>query len=60
MCNKISYASEREANAVINSFYRRRKRVHYGAKLPKRSYKCDKCGMWHLTSLADYREYGEE
>jgi hypothetical protein len=60
VCTKTSYPSEREANEVINSFRKRRVRVHYGAKLPKRAYRCEKCGKWHLTSLAGYKEYGEE
>ena len=60
MCNKTSYPSKREARSVINSFHKRRTRTHYGSKLPKRAYYCDKCNAWHLTSLVDYKEYGED
>jgi hypothetical protein len=59
-CNKIGYASFREAQAIINnakkhvynknSGTRRNKLVGKKDKMPRRSYKCELCGMWHITS----------
>ena len=59
MCDKIGYSSEREARTVLNIFRRNRK-ASYGKKIPKRAYYCEQCGMWHLTSLADYHGGGDE
>jgi len=59
LCGKIQYNSFREAQEVINYAknhrrYFRGKRVNrkIGKKdiRPQRSYKCEVCGFWHLTS----------
>lgn len=57
-CSKIGYSSFREAQAVIN--YSKKHRYKYGKRMNKlmgkkdkqlqRSYKCEVCGFWHITS----------
>jgi hypothetical protein len=65
LCEKIQYRSFKEAQAVINYGKNHRKytngrRVNrrIGKKdiRPIRSYKCQVCGFWHLTSQPDYNE----
>jgi hypothetical protein len=53
-CSKIQYDSKRDAQTHLNYIkgakYQkgiRRKRKH---KIPLRSYYCDECKKWHLTS----------
>lgn len=55
---KVCY-SQKEANTVKNRFKRhvykgnhRSYRMNTGAngKIPVRSYRCEFCGSWHLTS----------
>lgn len=59
LCKKIMYKSFRDAQEAINyarghHHYTNGKRVNrrMGKKdiRPLRSYKCDDCGFWHLTS----------
>lgn len=57
-CSKIRYGSFREAQGVIN--YSKRHRYKDGKRVNRlmgrkdkqlqRSYKCDICGFWHITS----------
>ena len=57
-CWKLAYNSFREAQEVIN--YSKKHRYSNGKRRNKlmgkkdkqlqRSYKCDECGMWHITS----------
>ncbi len=57
-CFKLAYPSFREAQGVINHSRKHRyvdgKRVNRlmgrKDKQLQRSYKCDECGMWHITS----------
>jgi hypothetical protein len=45
-CNKIAYVSKKEANAVLAKI----SAMEQDHKKPVRSYECDKCFGWHLTS----------
>lgn len=47
-CGKRCY-TYREARELINYAA---KRAHHGRynRIPKREYKCEECGMYHLTS----------
>lgn len=45
-CKKVSFASEKYADFYIDKL----KRISQRKKVPVRSYKCDKCNLWHLTS----------
>jgi len=45
-CAKITYRSKKDANWVLAKI----KDVEQAHKKPIRSYECDKCGGWHLTS----------
>jgi hypothetical protein len=55
-CDKIAYDSYSEAQKVINQaknirIYCNGKRIKRSPpKKPKRVYKCEHCGKWHLTS----------
>ena len=54
-CDKIAFSSFREAQEVINTAHKHKyskgKRINKKkAKIPQRSYKCEFCGYWHLTS----------
>ncbi|AZA87134.1 hypothetical protein EG349_10220 [Chryseobacterium shandongense] len=46
MCNKIGFASKKEANTTKNFIRRTSSR----AVLPERTYFCRECGKWVLTS----------
>jgi len=51
-CTKTQYMSETFANIEI-------KRIRSNSnrdKVPKRAYKCDDCGFWHLTSLSTQKQ----
>jgi hypothetical protein len=60
-CNKIQYPSFRDAQEAINCGKRHRyingqrmnRRVGRKDYRPVRSYKCDICGFWHLTSQSE-------
>lgn len=50
-CNptqKVIYITKKDANAEI----RRIQKYEDDRKKPQRSYECDKCGGWHLTSIS--------
>ena len=49
-CDKKVYLSKKEANIAIAFISEVSKRD----KVPVRSYLCDKCGQWHLTSKEGY------
>lgn len=53
-CDKKSFSSFKEAQAFLNNIKRRHNRQYNGwkggDKIPKRSYYCDQCKMWHITS----------
>ena len=62
MCDKIEYGSFRDAQAVINGAKKHRydkkgNRLNrlMGRKDKKlqRSYWCEECGNWHITSQPD-------
>jgi len=58
-CTKRQYNSYRDAQTVIN-YSKKHRRYHNGKRMNRligkkdkqlqRSYKCDECGMWHITS----------
>lgn len=58
VCNKIQYPSFRDAQEAINGGRKHRyingrrtnRRVGKKDYRPMRSYKCEICGFWHLTS----------
>jgi hypothetical protein len=57
-CEKITFDSCSEAQRVINKAHNTRlfkngQRIKRLTKRdrPKRAYKCEICGKWHLTSL---------
>lgn len=59
-CDKIGYTTFKEAQTVVNrakhprsnQIGRKGPRRHSRGsdKVPIRSYKCDECGLYHLTS----------
>lgn len=51
-CEKTSYGDKKYADEHLKII--REKRKYKGG--PIRSYKCDKCHRWHLTSLPDYKQ----
>jgi hypothetical protein len=56
-CGKIMYASKKQANSarkLIN-----RDLVKVGKKPMKRSYFCDQCSAWHLTSTPHWCPHPE-
>lgn len=46
-CNKTRYRSRGAADAALRSI---RKRGDHHGKKPTRSYLCELCSGWHLTS----------
>lgn len=64
-CFKVQYRSFREAQAIINCVKHPRRyakgrktgrRVGKKDIKPIRSYRCEICGYWHLTSQQDLRD----
>ena len=49
-CTKHCYATEKEAQTVINQRTQGRRRVRHGRPTYLRSYLCPQCGFHHLTS----------
>lgn len=51
-CDKIAYDSFSEAQSVVNQAGNRGRTSnrHRATKKPKRVYKCECCGRFHLTS----------
>jgi len=54
MCEKITYDSFFDAQTVVNKaakFGRNSSRIRrLKNKIPKRVYRCEECGKYHLTS----------
>ena len=53
VCDKRTYDSFSEAQTVVNSASkvgRKYKNRRFATKKPKRVYKCENCGKYHLTS----------
>jgi len=58
MCEKVEYGSFREAQAIVNAA--RKHRYVNGQRMNRlmgrkdkqlqRSYRCEECGYWHITS----------
>lgn len=52
MCDKTTYQSFFEAEKALSGF--KKGRSYHGrrvaTKKPKRAYKCEVCGLYHLTS----------
>ena len=50
-CNgKRCYGSSKAARAILN-LAKRSRRLHGGpTQIPIRTYHCDDCGFWHLSS----------
>ena len=54
MCDKVTYESFNEAKRALSGFkkgraYGKSKR-RLATKKPKRAYKCEMCGKYHITS----------
>lgn len=56
-CDKTTYETFAEAQTVVNKaengnrFYKHGKRYnHRQTYKPKRAYRCERCGKYHLTS----------
>ncbi|MCX6753097.1 MAG: hypothetical protein NTW62_02015 [Candidatus Nomurabacteria bacterium] len=47
-CDKIAYVSRKEARFHLKRIRETGEQEH---KKPIRSYECDKCSAWHLTSM---------
>lgn len=51
-CEKTTYDSFLDAKKKLNSFHKgRHNNRKLATKKPKRVYKCEICGKYHLTSL---------
>jgi hypothetical protein len=46
-CTKLIFASKQIANDYLNEIYNKEQSY----KKPIRSYECEKCGFWHITSM---------
>lgn len=49
-CRKVKYISKKVANSHIEWISKNTK----GDKVPIRSYQCDKCTAWHVTSMQKF------
>ena len=47
-CKKVSFDSKEDANRRVKEIDLEEKRD----KNPIRSYRCEQCGQWHLTSVS--------
>ena len=60
MCDKTTYNSFSDAEKAISGFYNGRaygkNRRRLATKKPKRAYKCDVCGKFHITSKKNKRK----
>lgn len=64
MCDKITYQSFGDAQAVINGFRNfkpwkidgRRVKRRQPDNVPTRAYKCDECGGYHLTKMKAWKK----
>jgi ribosomal protein L32 len=57
MCNKVTYPTKEDATTHMyfiekNSKHRRNHKITAKAKNKHRTYQCNICGNWHLTTLA--------
>ena len=62
-CSKRAYTSFRTAQGVINAAtkgHKRNRRLGRHDKIPRRSYKCELCGFWHITSKKSYNKPNNE
>lgn len=51
-CDKVSYESFAEAEKAVKGFKKgRHHHRKFATKKPKRAYKCEICGMYHITSM---------
>ena len=54
MCEKVTYKTFYEALRVVQGFRKGRKygksKRRLSTKKPKRAYKCERCGKYHITS----------
>lgn len=50
ICKKSAFRDEIAADLFIASLH---KKTKVRARMPSRSYYCDKCGFWHITSKRD-------
>lgn len=48
-CQKVYFLSRKEANKRLKDIIMNGE-MYADGKKPVRSYECDKCGFWHLTS----------
>lgn len=51
-CKKVYFATEHDALFYISKINKTSNR----AKKPVRTYLCNKCNSWHLTSSSDYKQ----
>lgn len=52
-CNKMGFNSQSEANQKIRKY----KKYSSRSKIPQKSYWCNRCKSWHLTSLSENRKH---
>lgn len=55
MCNKIGYETRSELRKHFKETFARNSKSSRGQARKKHSlrpYKCPRCGLWHMTSLA--------
>lgn len=50
-CKKVPYNSEGEAEFILNTIIVKNKQKN--KKVPTRTYLCDFCNKWHITSMSD-------
>ena len=49
-CEKVMYRSVRAAGEALHNIQKR----SFANKIPRRCYRCNVCGFWHLTSLHNW------
>jgi len=54
ICDKYRYATEEEARKHLRQITKyKEQREYVKNKIPTRTYQCEICGFWHLTSKPD-------